>query len=115
MKIDLQLLLILLIPVVFWVWGYFDTRYREVMLPNVLKYLFGKPGKPIHKAGFVIQSIGIIFVITYGMAFLETKTKLSLPISAFDFFVISGLIMILATLLDDRFLQWKNNSNNRSL
>ena len=115
MKIDLQLLLILLIPIVFWVWGYFDKRYREVILPNILKYLFGKPGKPIHKAGFVIQSIGIIFVITYGMAYLETRTKLNFIISAYDFFILSGFIMILATLLDDRFIQWKNKASNRSI
>jgi len=98
-----RILILLFIPITAWLTGFFNHKGREIVLPRYIKFLYGKPNAPLYMGGFLSQSVGLIFVFSYILAFLHQL------ITAYIFFTASGIILFMAVLFDGLYLRSKHS------
>lgn len=104
------LLFVIAISLFFYRSGYYDKRKtKELKLPDIVKLIYGKYGKPIYIEPCIVQTFGLLLALSSCLEFFSLIQGIPILISARAILVISVLILGLAVLLDylfDRIRHW---------
>jgi hypothetical protein len=96
-----------LVGLFFWSGGYFVKEHtRELILPNWVKFLYGKPNKPIYGNGALLQTIGYIqalYTIQLVMYLLGHDFILPPKFLLLLFTLIAGIPLTIDSVIQDLF------------